>query len=735
MTLNGNLTITSGKLQINDGSSTGRNVTVAGNVDVSTSGSIGIGTGNANHRFTVNGDFTNEGVVRMTNQDAPSYTTTPSNGRSDLVFNNPNANQNLICNGQSDFYRIEIDKGIDKTYILNIDASNNTNFKLFGRSNLQSSPPSNDPPAIENPNALGLLAGTVRLGPNIVLPSLSGDAVYNIDLDAQLWLDGADVTFSAAASNSSIVVYGNLRVSNQATLNANGNQGIVMRDQSALIIESGVVTTDCIRTSYISGAHRGAFIMSGGILNIEGNTYNISGLNIYASFTLPYPDNVFKMTGGTINILSPTTITGGSGSNFSLILGSGSNNFYVTGGTINITVPTGRNAYINTTSPLWNLSFISTSATYRGQIQAYAGNSSPAIPAISARPLIIYNDLNVLDNAVFNANGSNVTIGHSFVIDPGAGYECGDNTTTFNGLAGQRFTNSGTVNNGTGLYNLTIADSSNTDIFSDNLIIRKDLIISNGSILNDVGHSISVAGNITNSGSHTSQASGAIILNGTVAQTLGGSGSGVFGNLTINKTAGTTIFTANQSVIGNLRLANGLIDAGTLNISLGSSSNIYDAITGTTANFSATKMIRLAGNSSDGGVTKTYGSIGAFLFPVGTASDYTPATIQFTAAPTEWGSVTVRPVAQAHPLLTSALALTYYWSVTSSGFSGVSAGSVSHTYQYVTSDITGTESNYIPGSYRPYAWTPVIDNSKVVDATNTILFGPVDYIDGDLYCR
>ncbi len=731
MTLNGNLTITSGKLQINDGSSTGRNVTVAGNVDVSTSGSIGIGTGNANHRFTVNGDFTNEGVVRMTNQDAPSYTTTPSNGRSDLVFNNPNANQNLICNGQSDFYRIEIDKGIDKTYILNIDASNNTNFKLFGRSNLQSSPPSNDPPAIENPNALGLLAGTVRLGPNIVLPSLSGDAVYNIDLDAQLWLDGADVTFSAAASNSSIVVYGNLRVSNQATLNANGNQGIVMRDQSALIIESGVVTTDCIRTSYISGAHRGAFIMSGGILNIEGNTYNISGLNIYASFTLPYPDNVFKMTGGTINILSPTTITGGSGSNFSLILGSGSNNFYVTGGTINITVPTGRNAYINTTSPLWNLSFISTSATYRGQIQAYAGNSSPAIPAISARPLIIYNDLNVLDNAVFNANGSNVTIGHSFVIDPGAGYECGDNTTTFNGLAGQRFTNSGTVNNGTGLYNLTIADSSNTDIFSDNLIIRKDLIISNGSILNDVGHSISVAGNITNSGSHTSQASGAIILNGTVAQTLGGSGSGVFGNLTINKTAGTTIFTANQSVIGNLRLANGLIDAGTLNISLGSSSNIYDAITGTTANFSATKMIRLAGNSSDGGVTKTYGSIGAFLFPVGTASDYTPATIQFTAAPTEWGSVTVRPVAQAHPLLTSALALTYYWSVTSSGFSGVSAGSVSHTYQYVTSDITGTESNYIPGSYRPYAWTPVIDNSKVVDATNTILFGPVDYIDGD----
>ncbi len=731
MTLNGNLIITSGKLQINDGSSTGRNITVAGNVDVSASGNIGIGTGNANHRLVLQGDFTNEGVVRMTNQATPSYTTTPTNGRSDLVFNNPNADQNLICNGQSDFYRIEIDKGIDQTYILNIDASDDTNFRLFGRSNLQTSPPASPPPSIENPNALGLLAGTVRLGPNIVLPSLSGDAVYNIDLDAQLWLDGANVTFSSVASNSSIVVYGNLRVSNLATLNANGNQGIVMRDQSALIIESGVVTTDCIRTSYISGAHRGAFIMSGGTLIIEGNTLNIAGLSIYASFTLPYPDNVFRMTGGTINIISPTTITGGSGSNFSLILGSSSNNFYVTGGTINITVPTDRNAYINTTSPLWNLNFISASATYRGQIQAYTGNASPAIPAIAAQPMIIYNDLNIQNTAIFNANGSNVTIGHSFVIDAGAGYECGDNTTTFNGLAGQRFTNAGTVNNGTGLYNLTIADSSNTDIFTNNLIIRRDLVISNGSIINDVGHSISVAGNITNSGSHTSQASGAIILNGTTAQTIGGSGQGVFGNLSVNKASGTTTLTANQSVTGNLRLANGLIDIGTNNLSLGSASNIYDALTGTTANFSATKMIRLAGNSSDGGVTKTYGSTAAFLFPIGTATDYTPATIQFTAAPAQWGSVTVRPVAQIHPLVTSSTALTYYWAVTSSGFSGVQAGSLSHAYQYVTADIVGTEANYVPGSYRPYTWTLINDNSKVVDASNTILFGPVNYIDGD----
>ena len=731
MNINGNLNIIRGKLQINNSLSIARNITVAANINISPDGSIGIGTGNANHRLIVKGDFTNEGVVSMTNQAAPSYTTTPTNGRSDLVFNNPNTDQNLICNGQSDFYRIEIDKGIDQTYILNIDASDNTKFRLFGRTNLQTSPPASAPPDIENPNALGLLAGTVRLGPNIVIPSLSGNAVYNIDFDAQLWLDGANVTFSTVTSSSSIVVYGSLRVSNLATLNANGDQGIVMRDQSALIIESGEVTTDCIRTSYISGAHRGAFIMSGGTLNVVGNTLNITGLSIYASFTLPYPDNVFRMTGGTINILSPTTVTGGSGTNFSLLIGANSNNVTVSGGTINITVPTNRNAYFNTSAPLWNLNFTSTSAIYRGQIQPYAGNASPAIPAIGARPLMIFNDLDIQSTAVFNANGTDVFVGHNFTINAAAEYECGNNTTTFNGTAGQRFTNAGIVNNGTGLYNLTIADSSNTDIISSDLILRGVLAINNGAILNDVGHTIGVQGDIVNSGTHTSQASGAVILNGTAAQTIGGSGCGIFGNLTVNKASGTTTLTANQSIAGNLRLANGMIDIGTNNLMLGSASNIYDALSGTTANFSATKMIRLTGNKSNGGVTKEYNSVAAFLFPIGTATDYTPATIQFTAAPAQWGSVTVRPVAQVHPLATSVTALTYYWAVTSSGISGVQPGSVSHVYRYVTSDIAGTEANYVPGSYRPYAWTPINDVSKVVDASNTILFDAVDYIDGD----
>ena len=734
MTINGDLTVASGNLQVNNTVATGRNIDIAGNVLIASGGRMSIGTGNAYHRITVRGDFTNEGTVRLTNQANPNYTSAPIDGRSDLVFNNPNAHQNLVCNGPSDFYRIEIDKGIDQTYILNIDASNNTNFRLFGVTNTQVSPPANDPPSIENSNSLGLLAGTVRLGPNIVIHSLANslNRLYNIDIDAQLWIDGAQVTFSVeSASSSSIVVYGNLRVSGMGSLNANGGQGIVMRDQSALIIESGTVTTDCIRTSYISGAHRGAFTMSGGTLNLEGNSLSLTGLNIYASFTLPYPDNVFRMSGGTINILSPTTLGSGSGTNFSILLGMNPNNASVTGGTINITVPSTRNAYLNTTVPLWNLNFTSTSSTYRGQIQAYAGNASPAIPASPVRPLVIYNDLNVQNNAVFNANGADITVGRNFSINGSAEYETGNNTTTFNGTRGQRFTNAGVINNGTGLFNLAITDSSNTDIYSSDLILRGDLTLNSGSSLNDVGHAITISGNISNSGTHTSQAGGAVILNGTSDQSIGGSGRGTFGNLTINKTSGNTFFTAGQSVNGNLRLASGILDLSTWNLSLGPNSSIYDALTGTTTAFSTSKMIRLSGNQSDGGVTRLFSGISTFLFPVGTASDYTPATIQFTSAPAQWGPVTIRPVTQIHPLVTGTNALSYYWTAKGEGFAGIQPGSVTWTFQYATSDLTGTENLYIPAAYRPYSWFPINDNSKVVDASNIIQFNNTGYVDGD----
>src|SRR5690606_28084077 len=125
----------------------------------------------------VKGDFANYGVVRFTNQNNPDYTGVPNNGRADVVFNSPTADQSLYLAGQSDFYRIEIDKGVDQTYVLNIDAAAPGNFRLFGRNNQA---PETNAPNIYNPHALGLQAGTVRLGQNIVIPSLATGTTYTV---------------------------------------------------------------------------------------------------------------------------------------------------------------------------------------------------------------------------------------------------------------------------------------------------------------------------------------------------------------------------------------------------------------------------------------------------------------------------------------------------------------------------------------------------------------------------
>ncbi|WP_320054317.1 GEVED domain-containing protein [uncultured Acetobacteroides sp.] len=731
MTVNGNLTVTRGKFAINNGTAASRNLSIQGNVYVSANGSMGIGTGNANHRITINGDFTNDGSVRFTNQATPAYTSTPTTGTSDVVFNNGTADQSLRCNGQSDFYRIEIDKGFDQTYVLNIDATATANFRLFGRNDQQHYLPTQSPPNLPNPNALGLLAGTVRLGSNISIPCLGTDngnyGVYNIDEDARLWLDGATVVWNPAYQNFDPVVYGTIRITGNSYFDIrNGANGLVMRTTGLLSIEGGQLDISSLRVSSQDGlgTHRGAYYQSGGTLNVTGGSTDFA-----ASFMLPYSAMAFKMSGGIINILAPA-ITGGSGNNFSLIIGANPSNISVTGGTVNITTPGGGQANINSSAPFWDLNILGTGTSY---LADYAGNASlPAVPALTAPALVVLHNLAVNGSSRLNTNNKNVSVAGDFMLSAGTTYLPGTNMTIFNGSGGQRFSNIGTIGvGGNGLYDLMITNKSNADIFTNNLIVQNNLTIDDGCFLNDVGHSIRVNGNVTNSGTHTSQASGAILLNGTFNQVIGGSGLGVFGNVNLNNTAGATL-TANQSLTGNLRLGAGVLNVGNLNLKLGSASAVYDALAGTTtAGFSGTKMLKLAGFQSDAGITKTYSSTANFLFPIGTGADYTPANIQVGTAPSNWGSVTVRPVAQLQPFATSTNALTYYWKVTSSDFAGLQPNSVTHSYQYVTSDIVGTEGSYIPAAYRPYSWVPINDVSKVVDGTNTVLFNGISFIDGD----
>jgi len=295
LVVNSDLTVEKGTFQINGTGTTRLDLAVFGDLLVKKDGNITLGTGSIGtattdaHRLTIQGDFINYGDVRFTNLTAPNYLSYP-NHRVDVVFNNPNSDQNVQIYGLTRFYRIEVDKGTDQTYVLNIDASANGLFELFGRNNLLGSTTTPSAPSINNTNALGLMAGTLRLGTNITVPSLaeenvsSDDLNYHIDEDACLWIDGANVTHTThvnGGTSNSFVLYGKIRMTNPTSVfNLNTQHGIVMRANAAIEVHDGLLTVPCIRSSTIAGVHRGSYTQKGGAVSITGN---ISGANRHPS--------------------------------------------------------------------------------------------------------------------------------------------------------------------------------------------------------------------------------------------------------------------------------------------------------------------------------------------------------------------------------------------------------------------------------------------------------------------
>lgn len=756
LTINGNFTITRGIYRINNNTATNAlTQTVHGNVTVGAAGQIHLGTGNVGtarfdaHRFIIKGNFTNNGSAYFTNLTAPNYRNY-TNHRVDVVFNNPTADQNAVINGYTRFYRIEIDKGTDQTAVLNIDASAPDLFYLYGYNNGLGA---GDLTTVDNHLALGLLAGTVRLGSNINLPSLveeytNGDLNYYIDEDACLWIDGATVNQTSHdddGTSNSFVIYGKLKITNAAsTFNVNNQHGLILRRSSSIEVHNGTLNTPCIRTSTADGTHRGSLTINGGLVNISGN---ITGSDAHASLSMSYPDMSFNMSGGNLIINQATE--GGSGGNFSIVLGMDAANCSVTGGTITIN-QNNCNADITCSVPLWNLVIDGLNQNRSSNIRDYDGGYG-SIP-VAAQPLTVLNNFTLLNSATFSTTNptpdANVTIGSNFTINAGTTYNPGTNTTTFNGGKVQTFTNSGTINGNLGSLTIT---NNGTDVniagTNTTLTLDGDLVIDAGTTLRDGGKAINVYGNLTNSGTHYRPASGAgsIRLTGTTAQTITGNGSGVFNNLFIDKSgssaANQVTLDCNIAIKGNLRLAGSATAAspsyfniGKNNLFIDSTANIYSGLTGTATTFTNYRMIRTNGLSSDAGVTKQYNSINDVTFPLGVGTNYLPSTIGFTSEPTTYGTINVNPVTTIHPLTKTTNALGCYWITKSAGFSGIVTNSVVHTYKYTEGFVptTNADANYIPATYRGGSTWTVINNTAKVDNTNNVVtYDNTSGIDGE----
>jgi len=758
LTIHGDLTVQNGYFRINNNSaSTALDITVKGSVNVASSGKISVGTENVYHTMSCGGDFNNYGTVRFTNRAAPLqnsyYITDPTQGGVIFSFKGEGDNE-LNCYNTTDFHRFILDKGSDPTYVLTVNSTDNDNFRLFGRRDKEAaSYNTTDENPAEIIKALWIRNGTLKLEGKISIPSLAegGKDNFIVPLNGALWLNSPDVYIKVSTGvqtggNRAVIPIGNIVV-DDGVLDCGTGGGIVFRGPSQFIVNGGSVRATQYRPSSFAINCVSAFIQTGGIVNLDGRG-EINGDK--AIFCLPFPDNSFSMTGGQLNIGCAT----GSGA---FMIGCSEENSDVSGGEINfnLTDAQANDFTVNSQVPLYNVNVEKTNGSQSSVSLASlsAGGFMAGVPNVTLplNDLTVKNDLSIIsgNNPNFNANNANVIIGGDFSIQTNTSYTPGSNTTIFNGGDLQNFVVDGTIDND--LNNLSIINKSDLTINNSDITVKSDLLIDEKCVLRDGGQIIHAKGDIENNGTHYKPVSGAgsIRLDGDVAQLIKGNGNGIFNNLTINQSvAGASVkMDCDATVTGNLRLAGIGNDAVPAHfniqnnkLTLTDEANVYTGIAGSNTDFDHNRMILTTGFMSDGGVKKQISSINGFTFPFGFENSgtfyYMPANISMLSAPSQFGSITSRPVNQRHPLTSTTDALSCYWKTEAEEFADIVANSVIHKYYYdneLSNDfVNGDESLYLSAVYQGGTdWKYINSSIKVNPATNEIKYDNDSQITGD----
>ncbi len=720
-TIFGDLKVQSGTYMINDASANRLSLIINGSVNVSTGASLTVGTGNTtggttdpvevgnggtapfldyyvnySHRIEIYGDFINNGTVKFTNQAFPVFNAFPTNGMASVFFRGT-GDKTLTCNGNTDFYNLIIDKGTDRTYILNVNSAAYDKFRIFGANNAAEFS-SGD---VDNPNirkALWIRTGTLKLNGYVIIPSLvegsAGSGDFMIPGNGGMVLGGPDIVVMGTIDDYRAV---------NAAYNVNGGTGTangVSTEPSVfpsgfslcgkLQIEDGYFYLGEIGRITYCGTSTAEFLMNGGKLdskqfqsvtgggkisyhqtggdmilrgrfkrNLDYTTLatmiasigNLAGLNTVRStvgtdqtvgtFNIDQDANIFQMEGGAIKIYDASGATLPSRA---LEINSDPVNVNITGGNIEIYLTTGSAAIdssygIATKVPLYNLTITRNSGNQTARLLSIPAKAG--VTSVTKPPLIILNNLTLTEpvasaSEVLKASGLDVETGGNFNIQVNAEYNPGGNHTILNGAGAQTFTNSGTIT--AGLYKFIIDKNSGTATLGSNIAVRDSLIILGGT-LNDGGYTLSAAGNILNKGTHSGN--GKIVLNGTGIQTISANSSAAFGNIDLQNStnpAGAQL-ASDVSVQSLVLTANtggrSVTDIGIYNL------NIANGIVTSsgTLGFGASKMLTTSGHSSDKGLTQKISLTGSYTnqliatYPLGVGGVYFPAEIYCNGNP------------------------------------------------------------------------------------------------------
>ena len=529
---------------------------------------------------------------------------------------------------------------------------------------------------------------------NLTFSNTSGTntAVGNITVNAGMVTTTAGGTLDMGTAN---ILSGTATFTNNGTI-----QTEVPASTSTTPIPAGLTWAGTITYGATAGAQT---VVSGTYNNLTCS--NTSGTNTAGGNIIVNTGAMTTTAGGTLDMGSANILSGTA--------------TFTNNGIIKTSVPTATSATPIPASIAWGGTII-------------YGASAGAQTIVSETS---YNNLTLNNTSGINTSAANLVVNGTLATTTGGTQDMGANTLsgTLSSISGggtietantsatpittgktwtqlityYATTGGQTIVSGTYSGGLTNSNNSgtNTVVSAGTVSIPGNLTLNSGSLLNDNGVTISLAGNINGAGTHTG--SGAISMTGS-----GATISGVtLGNLILNNPGGFST-TGNVTVNGTLTLTAGKLNISTNNFTFGPSA---PAVAGT---LSSSNMIIANGG---GQVQKQLSATGSFLFPVGDNSPiYSPITLNFTGGTFAGGAYAGIKVTKAkHPQNANTTNyLNRYWSVATSAITSpvykVTAAS------YAAGDVTGTEASMVLGAYSSSLPWIKVTGSSVNTSTHTL---------------
>lgn len=241
-------------------------------------------------------------------------------------------------------------------------------------------------------------------------------------------------------------------------------------------------------------------------------------------------------------------------------------------------------------------------------------------------------------------------------------------------------------------HNINFA-GNNTKTLAGHITVNNNLTIESGVTLAASTRDINLGGDWINNGTFT-QGTRTVTFNGAGPQGIQGSTATTFHNLVVNKSAGVLTLSNSPSVNSVLTLTNGVVttDGNTLIVSA-----------------TAVASVSRTNGWVNGDLRRNLtGTTNTYLFPVGTATSYMPATIAFSALSGAGANLTAGVTSGQHPNIgTSPISTTEYvnkyWSLTPGS---ITSATYSATFQFNTADVAaGTPSAFDIGKFTASTWS------------------------------